>query len=116
MAAAIATAKLGQGVCASSAGIECGPGISAAKNAVTVMRERGIDISKHGSTDVEALNLANFDVVVAMDSSIAERLRRLSPKLTRLIEWSIPDPYGGDLVRYRAAADAITDALGTLKP
>src|SRR5690349_7301243 len=102
MAAAMATATFRKEVVASSAGIECGSGINAANNAVIVMRERGVDISRHSSTDVELMNLAEFDCVVAMDALIAERLRAFVPKSTQLIEWNIPDPYGGNVPRYRA--------------
>jgi protein-tyrosine-phosphatase len=109
MAAALAAAKLGSAAVVRSAGVECGSGLPAARNAVKVMSERGLDISNHSSIDVEDLDMNEFDIVVAMSPEVARRLARLNPK--RLDEWSVTDPYGGDIATYRAAADAIDTAL-----
>ena len=109
MAAAFARAKK---AAADSAGIECGSGLPAAANAVTVMRERGLDLSSHRSKDVDQLNVAEFDVVVAMSSSIARSLAPFAPR--RLVTWNVDDPYGGSLERYRSAADTIERQLNEL--
>lgn len=112
MAAALAAAKFGNAAVVRSAGVDCGSGLRAAQNAVTVMAERGLDISSHSSTELDDLNVDEFDVVVAMSPRIAVRLAKLSPK--RLEQWNVTDPYGGDIGTYRTAADAIQAALDQL--
>ena len=109
MAAALAAARLGSSAVVRSAGVECGSGLRAARNAVEVMAERGLDISNHNSIDVEDLDIKEFDIVVAMSPAVARRLARLNPK--RLEAWTVTDPYGGDILTYRAAAEAIDAAL-----
>jgi len=112
MAAAAAAARLGSSVTVRSAGIECDEGLPAAGFAVQVMQERGIDLSKHESTDVADLSLQEFDLVVALDPSVGRQLARFG--LKRLEEWDIEDPYGGTVETYRATANAIERALSTL--
>lgn len=102
----------GDAVVVRSAGLECGAGLPAAGNAVTVMAARGVDISRHCSTDIEGVDVREFDVIVALSPAIGSHLKALNPK--RLVEWNVFDPYRGDLARYRAAADAIDAALKVL--
>lgn len=112
MAAALAAAKFAGAVEVRSAGLECGPGLPAARNAVTVMEERGVDISSHSSTDVDDLDLNEFDIVVAMSAVVGGSLQSRGAR--RLEQWEIADPYGGDLARYRKAAEEIASALDGL--
>lgn len=113
MAAAIAAAKLGNAVVVRSAGLDCRRGLEAPQNAVKVMAERGLDISNHRSTDIDELDITEFDVVVAMSPALGRTLAKLNPR--RLEQWDVADPYGGDLATYRAAADAIDAALQRLE-
>jgi protein-tyrosine-phosphatase len=102
MAAELARAKT---LSADSAGLECGNGLPAAANAVTVMHERGLDLSMHRSKDVDQVDLGDFDVVVALTPSISKSLARLGP--ARLVTWNVEDPYGCSVDRYREVADEI---------
>jgi protein-tyrosine phosphatase len=112
MAAAIASAKLGTLAIVRSAGLECGTGLFAAQNAIQAMAERDLDISGHRSTDVDDLDLTEFDLIVAMTPEIARRLAPRNP--TRLESWDVPDPYGGDIAIYRTAAANIDAELERL--
>lgn len=110
MAEALARAKK---MAADSAGIDCGGGLPAAANAVTVMRERGLDLSSHRSKDIDQLNIAEFDMVVAMSPSIARSLAPLAVR--QLVTWNVDDPYGGSLEVYRMAADIIERHLNDMR-
>jgi protein-tyrosine-phosphatase len=79
------------------------------------MAEQGIDLSRHRSSDIEAVDCATFDIVVAMSPSIADELRRVNQGGKRLIQWDIPDPYGSDLETYRGTAQALEKEMETLE-
>jgi protein-tyrosine-phosphatase len=115
MAAAIAARRFGTAVLTRSAGIACGSEMRAAVNAVEIMAERGVDISMHRSTDIETVDLEEFDIVVALTPAIAHELRRVNRNLRSLVEWDIPDPYGRNLEIYRKTADALDGAMSSLK-
>jgi len=60
-------------------------------NAVRVMRERGIDISRHRSRHLGEFTGQRFDYVI----SLCDRVREVCPEFPggpELIHWSIPDP------------------------
>jgi protein-tyrosine-phosphatase len=79
------------------------------------MKEMGIDISAHTPKDVSALDLSNYDYVVAMDSAVASLLKHLGLADPRSpIVWNVKDPYGEDLDEYRERATAIKRSLLSL--
>jgi protein-tyrosine-phosphatase/N-acetylglutamate synthase-like GNAT family acetyltransferase len=87
-------------------------------NAVTVMREIGIDVRAHRSKSADEIDSASVEVVVTL---CAEEVCPAWPgKLTRL-HWPIPDPATNNpsispeamLVRFRRARDEIRVRLWT---
>jgi protein-tyrosine-phosphatase len=61
------------------------------RNAVLVMRARGIDIAGHRPKHLSELAARRFDYVI----SLCDRVREVCPELPggpELIHWSIPDP------------------------
>src|SRR5713226_9354106 len=105
MAVGLAGSILGPGVTVDSAGIDAAIGAKTAPNAVRVMKEMGINISAHSPKDVSALDLSNYDYVVAMDSAVASLLKHLGLAHPRsLIVWNVKDPYGEALDEYRERA------------
>jgi protein-tyrosine-phosphatase len=116
MAVGLADSILGPGVTVDSAGIDAAIGAKTAPNAVRVMKEMGINISAHSPKDVSALDLSNYDYVVAMDSAVASLLKHLGLADHRsLIVWNVKDPYGEDLDEYRDRANAIKRSLLSLR-
>ncbi len=90
-------------------------------NAAHTLLKYGIDASGHIPKDIRTVDIDQFDIVVAMDPGIAESVRRTFPSFPaeRLLVWKIDDPWGdnqGNLVRYQKAAEAILQALPTLRP
>jgi ArsR family transcriptional regulator, arsenate/arsenite/antimonite-responsive transcriptional repressor / arsenate reductase (thioredoxin) len=73
-------------------------------NAIRVMRERGIDVSKRRSKHLDTLRRRHFDWVI----SLCDRVREVCPEFPgepRTIHWSIPDPAaepGGNAETYPA--------------
>jgi protein-tyrosine phosphatase len=103
-------------VSAESAGVAAQKGDGAAPYAVRVLRtDRGLDLSDHVPRDVDALDLDAFDRIVAMDPTVAQRLRiQYEVNPDALVTWSIPDPYGGTLADYRYCLEQIDAALDRL--
>lgn len=114
MAEAVARHLLDSGVRVESAGISTDDGASAAADAIRAMKERGIDISDHRSRSVSALNLPDFDLLVALTPAIAQTLRHLGADPSKVTSLDIRDPYGKGLDVYRATVVAIERDLRNL--
>jgi len=92
-------------------------GRPAAEHAVTVMRERGIDISDHVAQTIRAEHVAESDLILAMSREHEAMIRNTWPqyawKVRRLSEMAgkrkdVADPYGQPIEDYRACADLIS--------
>lgn len=116
MAEALARSITGGSVQVESAGIEAADGMPATEHAVTVMAERGADITNHRSRSIESVDVSQFDVVVAMTPWIADRLRRIGVDPARIRSVHVDDPYCKGLTAYRKAADEIEQALHQFAP
>lgn len=116
-----AAAERGVPLTVASAGIAAWDGAPPAEHAVTVMRERGIEIGGHGARTVTFDLLREFDLVLTMTRSHAESLLRRFPeagdKIHVLSAYAeqpaadIPDPFGGPLETYRETADSLERLL-----
>ncbi|WP_411727439.1 low molecular weight phosphatase family protein [Methyloglobulus sp.] len=108
--------KFGRFVEVASAGIR--PGTSGdASNAIYILEQQlNIDASSHTPRNVRDLDLAAFDLLVAMDKQIARDLQQFFPSLPlgRIIQWRIDDPYGDDLEEYKRCAIVISQELKKL--
>ena len=97
-----------------SAGIEATDGLPPTKHAVSAMKELGFDIGAHRSRDIDNLDLAKFDLIVAMTPSIAEWLRKAGVDPGRIAQLDVSDPYSEGLDVYRSAAKQINSQLRSL--
>jgi len=99
-----------------SAGIASLPDENASEEAIDVMRSKfGIDISSHRSRNVRDLALDDFDLIIAMDSSVAQELARRFPTTRRkLISWSINDPKYRGYGAYGRCAEEIQKKVRNL--
>jgi len=107
MAEAVARHLLGGSIEVASAGLDADDGAAATKDAVRAMKERGLDISAHRSRSLSALNLLDFDLLVALTPRIAQALRDQGADAEKLTGLDVPDPYCKGLETYRATATAI---------
>ena len=84
-----------------------------AQNAVDTLRfEFRIDAAGHVPRDITEFDIESFQIVVAMDPTIARGLNALSAR--EIIVWNISDPWGGDIEEYRQCALKIMQQVGTL--
>ncbi len=92
-----------------SAGL-CADGSRVSENARTVMKEHGIDISGHCSTQISGELVNGADLILAMTQSHKIMLLAVYPdakeKIFTIGEWAgveedVQDPYGGTVEEYR---------------
>src|SRR6266568_3048516 len=114
MAEAIAQNLLGDTAAVQSAGMETADGISATKEAITVMQEMGFDISNHRSREIEHLDLAEFDRIIAMSPRIASHLQKLGVESAKITVIDVLDPYRKGIEVYRSTAKALESKLKSL--
>jgi arsenate reductase len=87
--------------------------------AIEVMRELGIDLSRHRSKSVQEIDPAGVALVITL---CAEEICPVFLGAARRLHWPIPDPAGGDvempreerLQRFRDARDAIRERIERL--
>jgi protein-tyrosine-phosphatase len=97
----------------SSAGVGAADGFEASENAVAVARKNGIDLGDHRSKRLTASMLERADLIVAMEKSHMEAIRRMKPQTkdrTVLLHdlneaeeekgKDVVDPIGGDEATY----------------
>jgi protein-tyrosine-phosphatase len=73
MAQALGRRIFGDMVGIESAGVSAHTGAPAAAHAVAVTAEKGLDLRGHTARCVADLDLSHFDLIVAMDGSVAQR-------------------------------------------
>ncbi len=100
-----------------SAGVYAYEGDKATDNAIAILAEQGIDLSKHRAKPLtnELVDIA--DLILVMTASHKELLAGIAvSKVYTLLEYAgmdgdISDPFGGDLEVYKRTADEIRNAL-----
>ena len=115
MAAALASdffKKNSIGHLCDSAGLLAQEGQPASENAIKAMAERGIDISSHRSKLLTFEMAQNADLIIPMTAAHKTALQSagIAPDKILMIG-EVPDPYGGDLDRYRACADSLANLI-----
>jgi protein-tyrosine phosphatase len=101
-----------------SMGVFARPGDPASKNAVAVMKDVGVNLTKHVSRAALAEDVQEYDRIYCMTRNHLEALVMALPpgrdKNLHLLDPSgqdIADPMGGDRAQYRRAADQIRACL-----
>lgn len=103
-----------------SAGTGAFGGEPASMHAVTVIRERGYDLSDHRSQRVSGETLANTDLVLTMTGRHKDDLLRAWPELSGRVftlseyaqeQGDVQDPFGGTLHDYKSTAAAMEPLL-----
>jgi len=95
-------------VVAESAGVGAADGKPPSPPAVLEMKRRGIDISGHRARNIASVDIAGYEMVVALDREVAALFQTAFPEYAAVRLWIIPDPYGGSAEEYRKAADLIS--------
>jgi len=113
------------GVQVASAGVAAVSGAPATPEAVTALREKGIDLSTHRSRPLSKELIDGADLIVVMTGAHRDYIKGFSPetsgKVRLLTEFSdpdapvdVPDPIGQSLEGYRRTRDMIESALADM--
>lgn len=103
-----------------SAGIAAEDGSSPSKNTVEVCRNHGIDVSNHKSTHIKNSNIENMDLVLTLETSHRNTLRKRYPDLDIFTIkefndvdyiYDIDDPFMCDINVYEATFNEIKESL-----
>ncbi|MBR5809036.1 MAG: low molecular weight protein arginine phosphatase [Clostridia bacterium] len=100
-----------------SAGIFANDGETASSQAITAMKEYGIDLSEHRAKTINQELLEECDLVLTMTNAHKMMLKQyLGDKVYTLMEFAgengdVPDPYGKDTDEYKKCAESLYEAL-----
>ena len=84
---------------------------------VAVLQEKGIDVSRHEAQIFEALDPANFGLIVSFTREAEDKARRWANKGCETLFWDVPPPHTNDRSRdiilesYRQIRDQIDQLL-----
>jgi len=83
------------------------------EDSIEIMRELKIDISKFTSNGLDAVPLADMDVVISMAPT---RARALVPRgfAGKTIDWNVEDPVGKSLTVFRRVRDQLNGLVKQL--
>ncbi len=80
-----------------------------AENAIKVMAEKGIDISKQKPQHLDEFNIEEFDLIISMGCGVQ------CPNVKIDEDWGLQDPVGQSISMYREVRDEIHSRLLLLK-
>ncbi len=118
----------GQRVAISSAGVLAADDAPASAHAVEVAGRRGLDLSAHRARRLTAAQLAEADLVLAMDGTQLGAVRRMSPEAASRSHVSsdfgagapagvgVPDPFGGSVEAYEECLRRIVEHVERIAP
>ena len=66
---------------------------------VAVLREKGIDVSRHEAQAFEALDPANFELIVSFSREAEDKARRWAYEGCETLFWDVPPPQTNDRSR-----------------
>jgi protein-tyrosine phosphatase len=126
MAEGLARKLLGPYIQVGSAGLAAWDGDPASRQAIEVLREKGIDLTAHRARRVSPELLDEADWIVPMTEEHERRLKAMFPeyalRIKRLGDWStqggirdISDPYGGSVEIYRQCAEKLEVLIDEIK-
>lgn len=109
-----ATADYSDYVTVSSCGLNAMTGDTASENAVTVMNNKGLDLTGHRSRQINNYIIDEADYIICLSRSHYNCLLPLVPHKIILLGNGISDPYGGDIDVYETCAEEIEAAIDIL--
>jgi protein-tyrosine phosphatase len=110
LAQTLARKRFGASLLVASAGLEPQPPEDA-KWAIETLSGLGFNVSWHVPRDVRTVNLGSYELVVAMDHSVASTLREMTNR--SIVVWDIEDPWGNP-DDYKRCAHQIDKKLDNL--
>lgn len=111
----------------SSCGTQAENGDRSTNNAIEVMKEYGVDLTKHRATNMFDIDIENYDLIICMTQqhkySILAYFPKLKEKVFTLKEYvfkgkckniDIDDPWGYNIKIYNACAKEIVECVDKL--
>lgn len=123
MAETLARSIFGAGFLLSSAGLQAWEGQPASWQAIEVLKQKGLDLSRHQARRVNETLLQEADWIVPMTGAQEEYLQtcfpEFRPKIKKISSWmgkeeDIIDPFGQSVDHYRQCAEKLYDMLQTV--
>ena len=105
----------GSSVAFESAGINPQPAMDAENAIFTLKNNFGIDASGHIPRNVRSLEMADYDLIIALEKRAVAVAHALGAPASKLKLWKIHDPWGPDLTEYDRASLEIRRKLQQLK-
>lgn len=91
-------------------------GHGAADEAVAVMRRLGLDISRHRTAPISAVDAETFQFIVALDKGVRRTLIEVhSIPESKIKNLFVDDPYYNTEAQYEKCANEIAKRLGSIK-
>ncbi len=111
-------AERGLPIVAVSAGLAAASGSPASENAIKVLAEEGMDLSRHLSKPVtrELCDEAQLIAVMSEHHRLSLIAADVDPHKIFVLGGGVPDPYGGSADVYRDTRDALKAILPALLP
>ncbi|QEK13236.1 low molecular weight protein arginine phosphatase [Crassaminicella thermophila] len=112
-----------KGIKVISAGTATMKGLKASKNAIEVMKEKGIDLNTHEATPITRELIEEADLILTMTRNHKNQILQIAPnakeKVYTLKEYAgelgdILDPFGQSVCVYRECAKEIEEGLKVL--
>lgn len=111
----LARDTFGDAVIFESAGIRPQSAVDAANAVYTLKNNFNIDASRHVPRDVRSLDLTRYDLIIALEKSAENLVRKLGISAAKVKFWKVKDPYGDDLSEYDRASLEIKRKIAQLK-
>ncbi len=117
--------KEGEDWLVSSAGLHAASGAPATSEAMTVLRELGLDISGHSARLLTEELLEDADLILTMTAAHKQSIKQQFPAAADRVftvkefagevsSLDIADPYGQGITAYRSAAAELKDSLAAV--
>lgn len=122
LAAKLAREEFNQEVEIKTAGVAAFPGVPATPQAVTVMEEKGLDLSGHIAQPVTpelvewaelilTMTAGHKEMVIGQYPQAREKVFTIGEYAGNSAAHDIPDPFGGSVEDYRLTAQELEEAL-----
>ena len=110
----------------SSCGTYANTGESSTMNAIEAMKKYGVDMNNHRATNIEDIDIENYDLILCLTlshkSSVLEFCPQLKGRVFTLKEYCFPDdeykniddPWGLSINVYNECSDEIVSAINVL--
>ncbi len=123
MAEGLAKLYFSQEVEIASAGLHAFDGDEASPNAVTVIKEKGIDLSKHSAKRLTRDMMDSAELILTMTHSQERYMMSMYPEYKEIVFClgsfcrsgkEVPDPFGGSIEMYRECAEELEQMIKAL--